>query len=584
MNARQPQAKRFLAAQLMAVAILLIGYVHRGQAQDWPMTECPGQPIQPASSSGEPPLAEPSVAAQAPGTVHQPFVAPPPRVIDSEPTLPFPRTPFVAAEELTTPMVRLHVHAPAHVQPGKEIEYRLTVENTSRAEAHHVLVRDRLPRGVKFVRGNPEPTKKEPAKDERTDVLWEIGTLKANEHKTIVLTVDPAGAEEVANSAYVQFEHGQTVKTRIAKAGLQVRASAPKQASLYHEVIFRLEVSNTGQAIAKDVVLTDELPAELEFIDGKPRPKPDKPLTWKLGDLPPGQTRRIEYQAIAKKTGTFHNKAEATAAGGLRRQASADVTVGEAKLSLIKTGPARRLVNRPASYQITVSNPGTMPASGVQVSDELPAGIEFLGASAGGRVIGGQVRWMVGTLPPGERRSLQLTVRAPRPGRFGNMARAKGDHDLSASAVTETRFESATGPTVEIDKSADPLPVGQKATYTIHLINAGKTAFLRPSLIITVPAEMAVVGQRGPTTAERNGQTVKFDALPALDAGKEAIYVIDVEAKKAGEVRLRVELSDGRSSLSAPPTWEEKTIIHEAPRLAPRPAPSALQVRRIVPR
>jgi hypothetical protein len=103
-------------------------------------------------------------------------------------------------------------------------------------------------------------------------------------------------------------------------------------------------------------------------------------------------------------------------------------------------------------------------------------------------------------------------------------------------------------------------------------------------LIITVPAEMAIVGQRGPTTAERKDQTVKFDALPALDAGKEVVYTIEVEAKKAGEARLRVELSDGRATSGVPQTWEEKTIIHEAPRLAPRPAPSALQVRRTFPR
>lgn len=561
------------AVRFPALVLFFSALVNRGQAQSWPMPEGSAQPIQPTSSSEEPPLAESSPRPQPPDSPHQPFVPPPPRVIDAEPKLPFPRIPFVAAEpvEPPTPAVRLRVHAPAHVQPGKEIEYRLTVENTSRAEAHHVLVRDRLPRGVKLVRANPEPSKQTTTKAEQTDLLWEIGTLKPSELKTLVLTVDPAGAEEVANSAYVQFEHGQSVKTRIAKPGLQVRATAPARASLYHEVIFRLEVSNTGQAVAKDVVLTDELPAELEFYVGKPHPKPDKPLTWKLGDLAPGQTRRIEYQAISKKTGTFHNRAQVTAAGGLRRQASADVTVGEAKLALSKTGPTRRLVNRPASYHITVSNSGTMPATGVQVSDELPPGIEFLGASGGGRVVRGQVRWSIGVLPPGDRRSLQLTVRAPHPGRFGNLVSAKGDHDLSASARTETRFESANGPTVEIDKSADPLQVGQRATYTIRLINAGKLAFLRPSLIITVPMEMAVLGQRGPTTAAQKGQVVKFDPLSALEPGKEAVYTVEIEAKRAGEARLRVELSDGRTTLDAPPTWEEKTMIHETPRLAPRP-------------
>ena len=229
-----------------------------------------------------------------------------------------------------------------------------------------------------------------------------------------MLFLNPAGTDEVRNSAYVQFEHGQTVKTRIAKPGVRLRATAPAR-PLHDPIVFRLEVTNTGPAIAKDVVVTDELPDGLQFIDGKPAPKPEKPLTWKLGDLAPGQSRSVEYQAISKQTGTFRNKAEVKAAGGVQQKASASVTVGEAKLSLLKTGPRQRLVNRPTPYQITVSNPGTIPATGVQVSDELPSGIELLSASAGNRVANGQVRWSLGTLPPGAQHTLQVVIRARVP-------------------------------------------------------------------------------------------------------------------------------------------------------------------------
>jgi uncharacterized repeat protein (TIGR01451 family) len=490
--------------------------------------------------------------------------------------------PFPGAEprDPQVPVVRLRVRVPARVQPDKDIEYRLTIDNISQGAAHHVQVRDRLPTGTRFVRAEPKPTSEKPAKGGVTDLLWDFGTLKPGEQKVIVLSINPSGADEVQNSAYVQFEHGQTVKTRIAKPSVRLRATAPAQAVLHDPIIFHLDVTNTGPATARDVVVTDELPDGLQFIDGKPAPKPEKPLTWKLGDLAPGQTRRIEYQAISKQTGTFRNKAEVKAAGGAQQKAEASVTVGEAKLSLLKTGPQRRLVNRPAPYQITVSNPGTIPATGVQVSDELPPGIELLSASAGGRVANGQVRWSLGTLPPGAQRSLQVIVRAPRPGRFGNMALARAEHDVSAKAMAETHFEAANGVTVEIDKNADPLDVGQKAVYTIRLINPDRTAFLRPSLVVTVPEEMTVLGQRGPTTAQRDGQTVRFDPLPAVDAGREVIYTVEVEAKKAGEPRLRVEVTDGRTELGPPRLWEEKTIIRGATRLIPQPGPPALQVSR----
>jgi uncharacterized repeat protein (TIGR01451 family) len=586
MKGWQRSARRTGLALFFGLIFALAVLLNRGQTQSVAFPPCSAeQPgTAPVPSTGEPPLAGSTAPPKTPLSPTPPFTAPPPTPLAPDEIPYFPGIPFTGTEpaDPPMPMVRLRVRAPAEVQPDKDIEYRLTVENVSRANAHHVIVRDRLPAGTQFVRAKPEPTKQAAPKEKggETDLLWDFGTLKPGERKVIVLFMNPSGTGEVKNSAYVQFEQGQTVATRIARPRLQVRATAPAQAFLHDSITFRLEIANTGSTPARDVVVTDELPAGLEFVKGQPYPKPEQPLTWKLGNLAPGQTRRIEYQAISKQTGTFANKVEVKAAGGVHEIASARVVVGEAKLSILKTGPRRRLVNRAAPYQITVSNSGTLTAMGVQVLDELPAGIELLHASAGGRVMGGQVRWALGPLPAGEKRSLQVIVRASRPGRFGNMVQVQADHNLSAKSLAEeTRFETASGPAVEIDKSADPLEVGQKGTYTIRLINPEKTAFLRPRLLVTVPGEMTVLGSRGPTTAQRDGQIVRFDPLPALDAGKEAIYTVEVEARKPGEVQLRVELADDRTALGPPRLWDEKTIIREAAKLVPRPAPPTLQVR-----
>jgi uncharacterized repeat protein (TIGR01451 family) len=217
-------------------------------------------------------------------------------------TVPFvPRMPFAGPEgvELHTPIVRLRVRAPAEVQPEKEVEYQLTVENISQAAAHHVTVRDRLPRGTEFVRAKPEPTKKLPPKDGVTDLLWELGTLKPGEHKTLVVALQPKGSDAVQNNAYVQFEHGQTIKTRIARPSLSVRIVTPPQAALPDPISLRLEVTNTGPLPAHNVVLKDELPEGLVYGDSKPPVVgSEKPLTWKLGTLRPGEKRRVELQVI----------------------------------------------------------------------------------------------------------------------------------------------------------------------------------------------------------------------------------------------------------------------------------------------
>src|SRR5262249_55148274 len=125
-------------------------------------------------------------------------------------------------------------------------------------------------------------------------------------------------------------------------------------------------------------------------------------------------------------------------------------------------------------------------------------------------------------------------------------------------------FESAAGPVVEIDESADPLSVGQKGIYTIRIVNPEKTALLRHGLVITVPEELAVLGQRGPSSGQAEGKIIRFDPLAALPAGQEAAYIVEAEAKKAGTAKLVVELVDAGRQLGEQRTWEEQTTICEA--------------------
>ena len=146
------------------------------------------------------------------------------------------------------------------------------------------------------------------------------GNLAGGAQKTIVLVIKAKGNEEIQNCAYVQFEHGIKVATQVAKPGAQVRVTAPAQTLLYQPVAFRIEVVNTGDVALRNVVVTDELPAGLEFVQGKPEPNSDKPLTWKLGDVLPRQTRLIEYQAISKRAGTFRDKVRVTADAASQRQ------------------------------------------------------------------------------------------------------------------------------------------------------------------------------------------------------------------------------------------------------------------------
>ena len=73
-------------------------------------------------------------------------------------------------------------------------------------------------------------------------------------------------------------------------------------------------------------------------------------------------------------------------------------------------------------YTITVTGFGPSAAGGVVVTDALPGGVVFVGASGGGTTNGGVASWAVGSLASGQVSNLTLTVSAPAGGVMTNVA------------------------------------------------------------------------------------------------------------------------------------------------------------------
>ena len=258
----------------------------------------------------------------------------------------------------------LHVRAPAASAPGQEIDYRILVENTSQAAAHHVVVRAPLPANASFIRASPEPASHE------GQVVWELGTMPIGTSKELLLTLTPSEAGDVDVTARVQFEHGESVRTHIGaavpkplptapppmppaapaapptppapapaaapptplpKAVLRLRKTGPAQAPLNDILQFQLEVANVGTADALNVEVSDSLPGGLQHLP-RPGEQAGNTLSWPaVAVLRPGKTWRTDYSAIAKEVGDQENVAQVTADGGLRERASWKVRVHEPK-------------------------------------------------------------------------------------------------------------------------------------------------------------------------------------------------------------------------------------------------------------
>jgi uncharacterized repeat protein (TIGR01451 family) len=98
-------------------------------------------------------------------------------------------------------------------------------------------------------------------------------------------------------------------------------------------------------------------------------------------------------------------------------------------LAAAKTGPALVTEGDDVTYTVTATNLGPTTATGVTITDPVPAGSTFVSASAGCAEAAGVVTCTAGTLAPGASQSFTIVVQAGSGDFLVNTATVDGDQD-----------------------------------------------------------------------------------------------------------------------------------------------------------
>ncbi len=198
------------------------------------------------------------------------------------------------------PVVAIRVRVPASATAGQELTYRIFVDNTAMATAHRVAVRL-----VADQRQNRPRDAGAGSKGTRTALDVRHDGRRAPKEITVVVV--PDGSGEVRLLARVSFEHGQSVVTHLNQPELRLTKTGPAQAGLGDNLKYQLEVTNTGSADATEVVVTDELPEGLLFLQPRRPAREQAPALGtrrRSGRARPahrlrsvsGETRRVDQQ------------------------------------------------------------------------------------------------------------------------------------------------------------------------------------------------------------------------------------------------------------------------------------------------
>jgi uncharacterized repeat protein (TIGR01451 family) len=502
--------------------------------------------------SEEPPLANPK---EAPST-------PLPRVPNSgmpypgqqNPAMaPFPRpvAPTRPSNDPPPPVVSVHVRAPASVALGKDIEYKLVVENTSSAPAHHVLVSNAVPKNTTFVSADPEP------EDKAAPMLrWQLGSMAAGARKEIKLVLRPSGDGDVNNVARVQFEHGEQVTTKLQRPQLRVQHYGPTHTHENDAMNIRLVVENTGVVEVKNILVTEQLDDGLDHEGNNTGSQRERP--WKIDSLQAGKKQEFTYTIFAKKKGSFSGRVLVKADAMAEVKSSWTVVVGSALLDVSMTGPEKSYLSQPTSYQISVRNTGEIPLNNVAVKFHLPQSITVVRATQGAEKFKSELQWIVASLPAGASKLFTISVSTTTPGKLELIAEALGK-GATGRANVGTDFQGAVALRMRIDSSNNPVAVGEKVTYTVTIENTGNVEAKNVNLRVSYPLLLLSPDHSNPTPNSQNND-LTFASLTVKPKDAQRI-LITMKAAGDGNAVFHAELTSPEHLTSGPLVVEESTTI-----------------------
>ena len=400
----------------------------------------------------------------------------------------------------------IHKSAPREIQVGKPAVFRVTVRNTGLTAAAQVEIRDRVPRGTRLLGTSPQAKR-----DANGELAWTLGTIRSGEEAFVEMQVMPLTEGEIGSVATVHFGADASVRTVATRPQLAVETSAPGQVLIGEQVMLTITVSNPGTGVATNVVLAERIPRGLQHPAGGE-------LEYTVGNLKPGESRRLDLPLMAKRPGPVTNRLVARADGNLRAVAERELEVLAPQLNIVMEGSKKRFLERQATYQVSVANSGTAPARQVELAVLLPPGLKFLSANNAGRFDEATrvVHWRLEELPAKETGSVELRTMPVAAGQHAIRLRGTAEKGLLVEKEHPVTIDGIANAQFQVINVNNPVAVGDETVYEVHVTNQGSKAAANVRLDVLFPPELKPLAAEGPTRYALDAGRVVFDGLAQI--------------------------------------------------------------------
>ncbi len=410
----------------------------------------------------------------------------------------------------------------AYATPGDTVVYTIAVTNVSSIAHTGIAVEDVLAAGTVYVPGSTwiEGPGTNALAGAEPPWLVTNRTLAAGEAFTLTfeaVVVNPGSVTQLLNTAAVMCnQQPEPVIAQVADAVRHTDLRLSKAADDVRPdegdpVTYTLVLTNAGPNDAASLYVSEPLTNGLNYVSHVAGQGTYDRTTgvWAVGALAVGATAQLEISATvaAGTAGTVLTNRSWISGANMADLLTADntavatVSVVSVDIGLSKSAnPAAPAENGLVVFTVTATNFGPDAATGVAVTDLLPAGLDYLASEAGpGAYDSGRGVWTVGALAPLQSATLLLTAVVQT-----NTAGMSLTNTATVTAVDQVDIaagnDSAQAVVVpgesmlDLVKTAEPAgPVwaGDVITYTLAVTN--RSGMTQSNVVVSDPLPAGAV-------------------------------------------------------------------------------------------
>jgi len=489
--------------------------------------------------------------------------------------------------------------ASANAEVKQPFGWRVVVKNTSTVTARSLQVTDTLPANWEYVAssaafapgGSSEPavtgglatglqltwnTAIELAAGQSTVLSYQARPLLAAESspgsgpgKPNLNRASAAVTDLAGNSADEEgpFAAGPAqAQAILVLPGLEV-SKIPAKASVPagEGDSYAIHVHNAGEGIAHEIVVADTLPAGMTYLAKSATASPStgfaeqsaagSSATWTIASIgsgasvnitvPVGTNPGLASGTVLTNDVAVHSveqPAPVSTSGSITTTTSADLV---AEKHVLGGGPA--IPGEHMTYVVGVTNDGPSVAQAVELSDHLPAAVQFVSAEAGCAVSAGTVTCQAGALEPAQKASFQIVVSVPSSVSLpvDNIVLAKSTTPDPNSANNEAGVEVPAHARADLSlvktALAGEVLDGQQAVFSLLATNIGPSDAPEAKIVDNLPSGLTFVSASG-ASCSAAGQKVTC-LLGTLTAGGHATVELVAQTAGAGVYRNSATVS-----------------------------------------